>query len=1163
MSEDIQFATLHINDTTNATSGATTGNQADLTIGILMSILGILVMVANGIALAASRYTTGGRCPEMIFIRTLCVADTMTGLYGVIRPVQLLTCPKWANCFLAEALLFTSFMASNFTLMLMAVDCYVRICHHALFYVNKTTIIFTLVVLWNIAFVIGFVPQMDLNDDPLACSFFLFYNTYYLMFVITVFAACMLPSITLLLYMRVTTHRNAPISCLFYSAKLARDLITTVQLDVALQVVCSVPVAIYMMLNCQGCRLYGSSDDTTHMLVLPVAFLLKSLLAAVLHCVYTKKIKVVLIAFCRHHLPCCVHANVSDGVQENGAAIATISCINDTSMTNASRSIHFKSEFRPGGGTLRQLPQNVDPARNGYYNPVSLERLPFHTCLSSAASVTDQGFTIQPDTSSSTVGSDSSSSLPSTSWVRPPNNRSYMFRPSLSNLSDFYASTELSSVGYSNSSSGENVGTQQASEHTPIGRTFRSLNHSDVCGTERGETDRRRGLLEHNDVDAMYYRGLFKSQEDVMTPCTLEDHGWFSGSLNHGGVVGSNSQTLKENDEVCKDENDDKIEDTRSGSLTEHRVTRLRFSAEQERTSGTQNMTEHCGMGSSLHGLKKSDAMSPTLCERRRKYGLRSQSLLDGVRLTGTRLDSLLEHDETRVMETCLGEHRINNVRSHSLPENSSSSITSPKYHQRGSKSLFHSRRKKPSFPRLASEANNTQFMHLKAFRPCGPYMPTNVDPFCPIHGRMQKRVLPCHSVETGLLERYARDMNTLSRVSKKCSNEVDSSKKEQFAANRHVTMSQFPLRVNLDDYISGFRKMRPPHSDRHLWSNSKQLNSPTDTVCDFSHPVFTSGANCSTDFIKESSPSAVRYKLPTRATTGLAGANHVGAILHNTTQPLLLSHAVDDLTGEQRSVDKVKLSNPVNTTECASSLSLKHLAQSEPEQVLPVLSPTVFIHKQSRLDSLHHVTEDVEMETPGDLPSQVGNNNSSEAGENISCETSDVGYHRAGENISCETSDVGYHRTGENFSCDKSDVDYLQTGENVSSDTSDVDRQAGEIISCDTTNIDHHLVCDTSVRHSSHLHTLGENISEAVTNGYQDAVSLSGVDTSESVIPGCLTNKQWKDKVVSVTVHRTETNPLLQGELTRATGETADVGMILNCKKLGSEENVMIDTRM
>ena len=1113
MFPDTPLTTLQINDTNNTGDGDIDTLQTDLTIGIVMSIFGIVVMATNGIALTASRYTTGGRCPEMIFIRTLCVADTLAGLYGFLRPIQLLTCPRWANCFLAEALLFTSFMASNLTLVLTTVDCYVRICHHALFYVNKTTVIFTLVVLWNAAFVIGFVPQMDLNDDARACSFFHFYNTNYLVFVVAVFATCMVPSVAILAYMHATTHRNAPISCLFYSAELAKDIVTTVQLDVAAQVVFSIPFVVYLMLYCHGCRLYGSSDNTTDMMLLPIPFLLKSLLTAVLHCVYSKKIKIVLIACCHHYIPCCVRFNVDVG-QDSGAAIATILCIDDSSTSNTSRSIRFKSEYPAGGSTQRQLPQNIDPATNGYYNPVSLERLPYRACLSS-----DQVFNIQQDTSSSTVESDSSLGLPSTSWIRPPYNHSYMFRPSLGNLSDFYPSTEGSSV--ERSSSGETVGPQQVSEQATIGGTIRPLNSSDNFRRESSAIGRRHSHCSL-DVDRIYYGGLVESVEEDQVTSQAET------PLKKG-----------------------------ADGITEQGIARLRYLVEQERTSRPQS--EQCGARGVR--LEECEVMSPGLCERRRRYGVRSQSLLDGLR--PTRLDCLLERDETRFTEPSQGEYRTYTTRSQSLPEHFFSPILSPKSHQRATNSLFHSHRKKPSFLRLPSEVDLGQSMQLKASVPCGHFVSTNVDPYCPIHGHMQKRAYPGNSVNT-VVSDHSQSEATLSHVTSH--KESDVSMNEQSSTNRDIAC-QFPLRVNLDDYIAGFKKMRHPRSNHHLWSKSE--NSPANTTSGFSHQRGTSNDNGarSTYASKVLSPPAVRCKLSSRAPANHGGSNHIGSLMDKTTKPFLLPHTSGDLTSVVRSADEMKHDNPIKLLECPSSSSPRHFTQSE-VHTMPMLSPAVLIKKQLRLDVVCPVSgEDILLQAVCDSPPQASDaekTNPSQAvvcaRKNICHDTGDVSCRQAGENISCNTPDVDCDYAGENISCNTSDVN-CSGARDISCGTADVDFHcAGEIILRNTSNGDYRLAsvnnsCDTA-HNSPHTNSTVENIS--ATDGSHDPMPISMNETSGSIVSESLTSKQCHDKVVHVNDLRTKTNSLLEEQRGRA-----DISVILNCRTLRPQETVVTDTRM
>ena len=702
----------------------------------------------------------------------------------------------------------------------------------------------------------------------------------------------------------------------------------------------------------------------------------------------------MLIACCRHYVPCCVRFNL-DGGQDSGAAIATISCIDDSSTSNTSRSIRFKSEYPAVGSTQRQLPQNIDPATNGYYNPVSLERLPYRACLSS-----DQVFNIQQDTSSSTVESDSSLSLPSTSWIRPPYNRSYMFRPSLSNLSDFYPSTEGSSV--ERSSSGETVGPQQVSEQATIGGMIRPLNSSDNWRTEPSATGRRHSHCSL-DVERMYYGGLVENIEEDKVTSQAET------ALKKG-----------------------------ADGITEHGIARLRYLVEQERTSRPQS--EHCGARGVR--LAECDVMSPTLCERRRRYGVRSQSLLDGLR--PTRLDCLLERDETRFTEPSQAEHRTYTTRSQSLPEHFFSPILSPKSHQRGTNSLFHSHRKKPSFLRLPSEVDLGQSMQFKASVPCGRFVPANVDPYCPIHGRMQKRALPGNSVNT-VVSDHSQGKATLSHVTSH--KDSDTSTSEQSGTNRDMAC-QFPLRVNLDDYIAGFKKMRHPRNDHHLWSKSE--HSPPNTTSGFSHQRGTGNDNGarSTYASKVSSPPAVRCKLSPRAPASHGGSNHVGSLMDKTTKPFLLPRMPGDLTSVVRSADEMKHDNPIKLLECPSSSSPRHFTPSE-VQTMPMLSPAILIRNQLSLDVVCPVNgEDILLEAVCDSPSQASDAEKTNPSQAVIC---------ARENIYHDTGDVNCHQTRENISCNTPDVDGDYAGENISCNTSDVNFSGARDISCDTADVDFH----------------------------------------------------------------------------------------------------------
>ena len=974
---------------------------------------------------------------------------------------------------------------------------------------------------------------MDLNDVDESSSFFCFYNADYLVFIVTVFVSCMLPCVALLVFMRVRTRRSAPVPCMFYSAELARDIVSTVQLDVAAQIVFSAPVAVYLMLYCYGCR---PDHDTTHLLLLAMVILSKSLLAAVLHCVNTKKIKMVLVAFGHHY--CCVRFTVTD--HGNGAAIATISRGNDGKVRNAAA--HFKHGF----------PRNVGRAVNGYYNPVSLEQLPYH-CFSSAASVSDFGF--QQDTSSSTVESDPSPTSsffkpstaswvrpssashvrpPTTSWVRPPSNRSYVMHPNLANLCDYYGQV--------------NEDVERPLGH--VNEAFTALNYSDICAAERGEVDGAHWCrsLEHGDVAGW--------RENVSASHVLEQRVPSSGSLQDATGACSDSSGENQNNHTQVS-----VKGKRSQSLTDDGAIRLDLLADgkegrSDRAEG-DNGTEP-------------DAVSQTLSERLTKYKTRSQSLLDGLKLAGTRLGSLLEHDEPRVAGSRSG--RPITMRSHSLPEHRPTFAPDVRAYQPGSNSLFPSRqkKKKPSLLRLALDAEISRGEHrhtqlneisrgehrhtqlneisrgehrrtqLNTSKHVGRYTPANVDPLCPVHGRMRKRVVPGNPTETNSLKLHPR--NNLSHATKRSDSEKGGSKNDHNAPNSAIR--QFPLRVNLDDYIAGFKKMRPPHSEHPIrgdsHSNSLRSNTSVNGLGDDSHQRF-SGHSDSDRLIRNPTAAAARAKLPSRAVASHNGCNYDGSLMHKTN--VSLAHAAND----QTSTHEAKSDAPVNSPESRNS--------SRREEKLS-LSETVLIHNE-----IDHMTDKDE------APSGMNNidrcqheTDSSFVAtdltvENNSCETSDVGCPPTGETISYETSNVGHHRTGENISYETSKVDCNLAGENIPCDTSVVEyhRAAGENVSCDTSDVDRteNDSHDTSIISATNANCSVETIPGVTSTDYRDSISWS-------VVPGYLTNEKSKDRADYTLDFKTRFN----GELKPRTRETGDIN-ILNSETPGNDENIVIDTRM
>ena len=91
---------------------------------ILIGCLSVLVFLFNVVVLVASKYTSSGKTSTLIFVRSLCVAEILMAIYGGLKTLLSLLQPPWINCFIGESLMFTSILASLFTLFGFTVDVY-------------------------------------------------------------------------------------------------------------------------------------------------------------------------------------------------------------------------------------------------------------------------------------------------------------------------------------------------------------------------------------------------------------------------------------------------------------------------------------------------------------------------------------------------------------------------------------------------------------------------------------------------------------------------------------------------------------------------------------------------------------------------------------------------------------------------------------------------------------------------------------------------------------------------------------------------------------------------------------------------------------------------------------------------------------------------------
>ncbi len=55
---------------------------------VICSLLGVLVLVGNTFLLVISKFASGGKSPTLVFVRSLCVADAVAGVFSVAKGIQ-------------------------------------------------------------------------------------------------------------------------------------------------------------------------------------------------------------------------------------------------------------------------------------------------------------------------------------------------------------------------------------------------------------------------------------------------------------------------------------------------------------------------------------------------------------------------------------------------------------------------------------------------------------------------------------------------------------------------------------------------------------------------------------------------------------------------------------------------------------------------------------------------------------------------------------------------------------------------------------------------------------------------------------------------------------------------------------------------------------------
>ena len=279
----------------------------------------IFVILVNILLLVSSKFASGGRTPVLIFVRSLCVADTLTGVFGILKMTQVLMTWTWTNCFLPESLLFSATIAFNLTQVMLTTMCYsmLKDVLHFDQKQDKQRSIFSMTFIWNGSFIVGFVPHMDWNGRAWGvetrygwnssghiCLFLKYFSKVYISFVTFVIGVSLIWLIVVNVALQVLiSHRRIRDPTLL---TLAWPVIRGTRVDVILQVICYLPGTLYMFVPCKQCAYEAHPLVANANLWLFMSLMVfRAMCSTALHVTRTPQIREVVahvVKLCQHQV---------------------------------------------------------------------------------------------------------------------------------------------------------------------------------------------------------------------------------------------------------------------------------------------------------------------------------------------------------------------------------------------------------------------------------------------------------------------------------------------------------------------------------------------------------------------------------------------------------------------------------------------------------------------------------------------------------------------------------------------------------------------------------------------------------------------------------------------------------------------------------------------
>lgn len=263
--------------------------------------VGLSVVGVNLAVLQASKFASAGQNSTLIFIRSFCTGDMIIGIFGIIKGLHLaFGMDLKINLFLSESLFFTANTAIASCHAWLAVEMYLKLAKplETKFMLEKNNVIALMIVLWNCAFILGFLPQLGWHTTDYAHEFFHYYDWRYLLFLSFIWELCYLSVLLVQIYTAVVVRgirrQDSLMSVDTVEFKRCYNLILTSRLDLCLWFFVYIPAIAYIGLVCSSCAFGNSSANSeTYILWVYNALLGKSLLNGIVHGYRTPQIRVV------------------------------------------------------------------------------------------------------------------------------------------------------------------------------------------------------------------------------------------------------------------------------------------------------------------------------------------------------------------------------------------------------------------------------------------------------------------------------------------------------------------------------------------------------------------------------------------------------------------------------------------------------------------------------------------------------------------------------------------------------------------------------------------------------------------------------------------------------------------------------------------------------